>query len=129
MTAPLAAEVHSIQEWESCPNTLWVGREGLLGYVSLSERHQESELHEDGMHVLDYTSTGEQDVLVDGQWRLVPTQHVLWTGPHARHAHILKQYHALGVDRIILEPPSLTEVETLDQWVRSMANLVFGGAG
>jgi hypothetical protein len=44
-------------------------------------------------------------------------------------AHILKQYHALGVDRIILEPPSLTEVETLDQWVRSMASLVFGGAG
>jgi probable F420-dependent oxidoreductase len=43
-------------------------------------------------------------------------------------AHILKQYHALGVDRIILEPPSLTEVDTLDQWVRSMANLVFGGA-
>jgi AraC-like DNA-binding protein len=91
MTGPLAAEVHSIQEWESCPSTLWVGRDGLLGYVSLSERHQESELHEDGMYVLDYTSTGEQDVLVDGQWRLVPTQHVLWTGPHARHAHRVNQ--------------------------------------
>jgi AraC-like DNA-binding protein len=91
MTAPLAAEVQSFLEWESCPNTLWVGREGLLGYVSLSERHQESELHEDGMHVLDFTSTGEQDILVDGQWRLVPTHHVLWTAPHARHAHRVNQ--------------------------------------
>jgi AraC-like DNA-binding protein len=91
MTARLAAEVRSFLEWESCPNTLWVGREGLLGYVSLSERHQESELHEDGMYVLDYTSTGEQDVLVESHWRLVPTRHVLWTGPHARHAHRVNQ--------------------------------------
>jgi hypothetical protein len=42
-------------------------------------------------------------------------------------AHLLEQYHALGVDRIILEPPSLTEVETVDQWVRGMAKLVLGG--
>jgi probable F420-dependent oxidoreductase len=45
------------------------------------------------------------------------------------NAHMLKQYHALGVDRVILQPPSLTEVETVEQWVRSMASLVFGGAG
>jgi AraC-like DNA-binding protein len=91
MITSLAAEVHPFMEWETCPSTLWVGQEGLLGYVSLSERHQESELHEDGMYVLDFTSTGEQDVLVDGQWRLVPTQHVLWTSPRARHAHRVNQ--------------------------------------
>jgi probable F420-dependent oxidoreductase len=44
-------------------------------------------------------------------------------------ADVLKQYHSLGVDRIILEPPSLTDVEPLDQWVRRMASLVFGGSG
>jgi AraC-like DNA-binding protein len=91
VATPLRTEIHAFGEWESCPNTLWVGPDGLLGYVSLCERHQESDLHEDGMYVLDYTNAGEQDVLVDGQWRLVPAQHVLWTGPHARHAHRVNQ--------------------------------------
>ena len=78
-------------EWQSCPNTLWVGQDGILGYVSPAERHQESDLHEDGMYVLEYTSAGEQDVLVDRRWRLVPAQHLLWTGPHAWHAHRVAQ--------------------------------------
>jgi hypothetical protein len=92
MQAHSAEGVNPFVEWESCPNTLWVGHEGLLGYVSPSERHQESALHEDGMYVLDYTSAGEQDVLVDGQWRLVPAQHAIWTGPHAWHAHRVNHY-------------------------------------
>jgi AraC-like DNA-binding protein len=91
MTTQLAVDI-GLEEWESCPNTLWVGQDGLLGYVSPSERHQESELHEDGMYVLDYAATGEQDVLVDGQWRLVPSQHVLWTGPHTWHAHRVNHF-------------------------------------
>lgn len=84
-------EISPFEEWENCPNTLWVGREAVLGYVSPVERHQESSLHEDGMFVLDYTSAGEQDVLVDSQWRIVPAQHVLWTSPNAQHAHRVPQ--------------------------------------
>ncbi|HEV8190207.1 MAG TPA: helix-turn-helix domain-containing protein [Ktedonobacterales bacterium] len=86
-----SALITPFEEWESCSNTLWVGRDGLLGYVSPAERHQESCLHQDGMYVLEYTNSGDQDVLVNGDWRIVPAQHVLWTSPHAWHAHRVTQ--------------------------------------
>jgi probable F420-dependent oxidoreductase len=42
---------------------------------------------------------------------------------------LVQQYQELGVDRLILEPPSLTDVETIMQWVRSIGESVLGGAG
>ncbi len=95
-------------EWESCSNTLWVGREGLLGYISPAERHQESCLHQDGMYVLEFTSNGDQDVLVNGDWRIVPPQHVLWTSPQAWHAHRVAQ--SIESIYFILLPEVVNEV-------------------
>jgi probable F420-dependent oxidoreductase len=43
--------------------------------------------------------------------------------------HILQQYQALGVDRLILEPPTLTDSEMLMQWISSIGELVLGLAG
>jgi probable F420-dependent oxidoreductase len=40
-------------------------------------------------------------------------------------AYVIQQYRALGVDRLILEPPTFTDVEALDHWVRSTAKLIF----
>jgi probable F420-dependent oxidoreductase len=43
--------------------------------------------------------------------------------------HILQRYKTLGVDRLILEPPTLTDPESLIQWVRSTGESLHGSLG
>jgi probable F420-dependent oxidoreductase len=42
---------------------------------------------------------------------------------------IINQYKAIGVDRLILEPPTLTDVELLNKWVQGIGVSVSGQAG
>jgi probable F420-dependent oxidoreductase len=44
-------------------------------------------------------------------------------------ANLLQEYQALGVDRLILEPPTLTDAATLLQWVRSIGESILGSDG